>query len=166
MRQPEALKSTEYLIWSRGRGVDVWAMLEACARGDLRAVEALLAQDPNLLECEYQYYRPLHFAVRENHIDLVRYLLARGADPMCGGLGFRPVYRPGSPGNHQWPPDIAVERGYGEMLALLETTLRERFHIEPDGEVLAALIRARNVEGVRQTLDARPELLGGKRRPS
>lgn len=159
MHLPPALQTSEYLPWSRGRGWDVWGMLEACADGDQPAVEALLAQDPTLVDCEYHYYRPLHFAVRENRVELVKYLFARGADPFCGGQGFRPVYRSGGVGNLPWVLDTARERGYTELLTLLETTFRERFHIEPDGEILAALIRARDVLGVQATLAARPELL-------
>ena len=159
MHQPAALQTDEYLPWSRGRGCDVWGMLSACARGDQPAVEALLAQDPALVDCEYQYYRPLHFAVRENHVELVRYLFSRGVDPFCGGLGFCPVYKPGGVGNLPWVLDTSRVRGFTEMLDLLETTFRERFHIEPDGEILAALIRNRDQAGVQATLAARPELL-------
>lgn len=134
-------------------------MLQACAAGDQPAVEALLAREPTLVDCEYQYYRPLHFAVRENHVELVKLLFARGADPFCGGLGFRPVYKPGGVGNLPWVLDTARERGYTKMLTLLETTFRERFHIEPAGEILAALIRDRDLQAVKTTLSARPELL-------
>src|SRR5687767_1389922 len=136
MNQPESLKSGDYQPWSRGRGTDVWAMLRAAVDGDLEAIQALIAQDSNLVECEYQYYRPLHFAVRENRRDVVAFLLEQGADPMCGGAGFRPVYKPGGPGNHQWPLAVARERGYGEVLALLESKLAEKYRIGPDGEAL------------------------------
>jgi len=66
MVQPESLKSGEYQPWSRGRGVDVWAMLCASITGDLATIRDLAARDPNLIECEYEYFRPIRFAVREN----------------------------------------------------------------------------------------------------
>jgi ankyrin repeat protein len=159
MIQPESLKSDEYQHWSRGRGTDVWAMLRAAVDGDLDTIKALVAKDPNLIECEFAYFKPLHFAVRENRLDVVRFLLEQGADPMCGGLGFQPAYRPRNPGNHQWPFDMARERGYTLVLALLESKLAEKHQIGAEGESLADMIRRRDPEQVRATLDAQPGLI-------
>jgi len=66
MHQPESLKCTAYQPWSRGRGVDVWAMLCASITGDLESIKNLVRADPNLVECEYEYFNPLRFSVREN----------------------------------------------------------------------------------------------------
>lgn len=159
MYQPESLRTDEYVLWSRGRGNDVWGMIRASADGDLAALSALLARDATLVDCEFRYYRPLYFAVRENRLDAVNLLLNAGADPMCGGLGFQCAYRPRRPGNLPWPPTLARERGYDQVAALLEATLWDRFQISPDGEILAALIRDRKPDEVQSTLDARPELL-------
>ena len=41
MYQPAALRSEEYLPWSGGRGVDVWAMILAATSGDLAGMQAL-----------------------------------------------------------------------------------------------------------------------------
>jgi hypothetical protein len=57
MLQPESLKSTAYQPWSRGRGVDVWAMLCASITGDLESIKKLVRADPNLVECEYEYFK-------------------------------------------------------------------------------------------------------------
>src|SRR6476660_5814394 len=81
MIQPESLKSDEFQPWSRGRGVDVWAMLCAAITGDLETIKTLVARDPNLVECEYEYFKPLRFAVRENQHAVVEFLLEKGADP-------------------------------------------------------------------------------------
>ncbi|HEX9893731.1 MAG TPA: ankyrin repeat domain-containing protein [Gemmatimonadales bacterium] len=159
MIQPESLKSDSYQPWSRGRGTDVWAMLRAAVDGDLTTIKVLVARDPNLLDCEYAYYRPMHFAVRENRRDVVQFLLEAGADPMCGGNGFRPVYKPGGPGNHQWPLDLARERGYTDVLALLESKIAETHKIGAEGESLAAIVRSRNVGQLSDALDARPDLI-------
>ena len=48
MLQPAELKSDQKLIWSPGRGIDVWALIQACASGHLKAVRALIARDPSL----------------------------------------------------------------------------------------------------------------------
>jgi ankyrin repeat protein len=63
----------------------VWNVLVASHAGDLTAVQALAAQEPALLTCQFNYTPPLHFAVREGHEALVRYLGDRGA--------FDPTYR-------------------------------------------------------------------------
>ena len=156
MYQPEPLKSDEFQPWSRGRGTDVWAMLLACADGDLSAVQALIGNDRNLLECEYEYHKPLHFAVRENRREVVEYLLNHGADPMAGGNGYRPAYNPGD----DWSPlGIARERGHDEIAAILEATLRERFNIVPEGELVGEIIRSRDLARLQQEIDARPQLV-------
>ena len=36
MLRPAALKSDDKLLWSAGRGTDVWALMQACAAGDLK----------------------------------------------------------------------------------------------------------------------------------
>ena len=48
MVQPESLKSEEFQPWSRGRGVDVWAMMGAAISGDLETIKKLVDRDPNL----------------------------------------------------------------------------------------------------------------------
>src|SRR5580698_6615143 len=90
MSCPAALRSEEYLPWSRGRGVDVWAMFVAAIAGDLSGVKALAERDERLLNCEYQYLTPLHFALRENRLSVVKYLLERTIDPLYG-YGDLPV---------------------------------------------------------------------------
>src|SRR4051812_14639884 len=54
MLQPRELKSAEKLMWSAGRGTDVWALIEACTSGDLDAVQALIVRDPSLARSHYQ----------------------------------------------------------------------------------------------------------------
>src|SRR5688500_12711748 len=105
MIQPESLASEEYQPWSRGRGVDVWAMLCASILGDLGTIRTLLTRDPGLIDCEYEYFKPIRFAVRENHISLVEFLLDRGGDL---------AYEAGDS-----LMQIARERGYGELAKLL-----------------------------------------------
>ena len=59
---------------------DVWSMLTAARDGDLERVKALASLCPTLVRCEYNYTPPIHFAVREGHLDVVRFLLDQGAD--------------------------------------------------------------------------------------
>ena len=145
MSCPPELRTEAYQPWSRGRGVDVWAMLMAAASGDLVGVKALEAEDAGLVNCEFQYFTPLHFALRENRMALVEYLLDKTIDPLYG-YGDPPV-------------KMVRDRGYTELGDLLEAWLRQRYHIVPEGEEMAAAIKGFDEERVRSLLDARPELV-------
>ena len=71
---PMELRGGEYSTTDR-----VWQMLAASKTGDAEAVAALLAATPGLARCEYNYMPPLHLAVREGRVDVVRLLLDHGA---------------------------------------------------------------------------------------
>src|SRR5574338_226761 len=61
---------------------EVWNMLTASYAGGVERVAELADSNPRLLTCQYDYTSPLHFAVREGHVELVRFLIERGAlDP-------------------------------------------------------------------------------------
>lgn len=146
MTQPDKLKKSEALIWSTGTGTDVWELFCACVAGNVDCVRRLVEKDPSLVRCHYNYRKPLYFAVRENRIEIVAFLLDRDPDPT--GLAF-----------HDSLLDIARDRGYAEMQSLLEAKLAERHGASSVGEPVAAAIRARDLDLVRRLLDASPELL-------
>jgi ankyrin repeat protein len=149
MIQPEALKQQTPWIWSPGRGIDVWEMFCACGAGDLETVKRLVQTDPSLVRSHYEYRTPLSFAVRENQIEVAAFLLDRGADPLAlGGL-----------------LEVARDRGYVEMERLLVNICARAHGASPKGEPVAAAIRERNLEKVRQLLDeASDRLHAGDRR--
>jgi ankyrin repeat protein len=90
---------------------DVWAMLVASTQGDLETIRRLSERCPELLYAKYNYILPIHFAVREGHEALVRYLLEQGAyDPAYNVYPFRETL-----------PVIARDRGYEAMATMLET---------------------------------------------
>ena len=61
---------------------EVWEMLRASRDGDLDRVMQLVSQRPELSTCQYNYTTPLHFAVRDGHLPLVRALVGQKAlDP-------------------------------------------------------------------------------------
>ncbi len=89
----------------------VWEILHASYLGDLEKVKELLDECPALIYAQYNYAPPVHFAVREGHTELVKYLLSLGAND--------PNYR-----FYPFQEDlltVAIDRGYTEM----ETMLRE-----------------------------------------
>jgi hypothetical protein len=126
MTQPASPRSDAFQPWSRGRGVDVWAMLCAAITGDLATIRRLVARDPNLIDCEYEYLKPLHFAVREDQREGVAFLLESGANP---ALEFGESLL-----------TLARDRGHEELARLLESTLEERF------EVLIGYLQARGAD--------------------
>jgi ankyrin repeat protein len=145
MTQPETLKTDEYLPWSRGKGNEVWAMLHAAATGDLETVQALAAKDPALLDCELEYRTPLHFAVRENQLEVAQFLLDHIANPV---YGFP-----------ESPVEMARSQGNIAMLKMLQAHLLQRFQVIPEGTILARHIKSRNLSTARKILSAQPELV-------
>lgn len=152
MTQPDELRSSAPLKWSTGRGTEVWALFLACRDGDLDTAIRLLSADPALARCHYRYRKPLYFAVRENRIDIVRHLLELDPDPW--GLAVNDSLI-----------EIAGDRGYDGMQALLERSLAGRFGASERGEPLAAAIRDRDETRVRSLLQSSPDLIhAGDRR--
>jgi uncharacterized protein len=146
MIQPDELKTDEPLLWSPGRGTEVWALFNACIAGDLGAVERLVAADPSLVRSQFAYRKPLYFAVRENRLDVTAFLLERDPNPLDLWVDDNPL-------------EIARDRGYAELEQLLETTLTTKFNASPRGDSVAAAIREHDLPKVRRLLDADPGLL-------
>ncbi len=88
----------------------MWDVLSAAEAGDAPALRRLLEREPNLYRAEYWYTPPLHFAVREGHLEAVRVLLDAGADP--GHIGH----------SGDTLVTIARDRGHEPVARLLEQT--------------------------------------------
>lgn len=107
MIKPDELRS-ELPHGSWGcRGCDVWDAIGAAVTGDADALRRLLERDPNLYRAGYWYTQPIHFAVREGHLDATRVLLDAGADPAAARLGEDLV-------------TVARDRGHEAVAELLE----------------------------------------------
>src|SRR5262249_12514782 len=98
---------------------DVWSMLSASAAGDLDQVKALVALRPELVRCEYNYTPPIHFAVREGHLDVVRFLLDQGADLNYRTYAFQDTL-----------VTMAQDREHHEIAKLLLDILSHRFPVK------------------------------------
>ena len=119
MIHPNELKS-DYNIEIANGGISttgkVWDILFASYRGDIEYVKKLVEESPGLIYAQYNYTPPIHLAVREGHINLVKYLLDKGAyDPEYKTYPFLDKLH-----------TIAQDRGYEEIAMLLE-----RFHQDP-----------------------------------
>jgi len=76
-----------------GAGKDAYGtpLHQACYRGNLELVTLLLNRGANLHAVDNTAETPICFAAGEGHLDVVRYLLERGADPTKGDPLFRAV---------------------------------------------------------------------------
>jgi hypothetical protein len=85
MIQPVELKQTLPIELRNGvysTTTEIWNTLVASREGNVAGVKQLVSGCSELSRCEYNYTPPLHFAVREGHLELVRSLLEVGAlDP-------------------------------------------------------------------------------------
>lgn len=94
----------------RATTTQVWLMLQAAYYGDLEAVKTLAADCHGLLYAQYNYAPPIHFAVREGHTELVKFLLTEGAhDPTYHFYPFQESLQA-----------VASDRGYHHIVALLD----------------------------------------------
>jgi len=93
--------------------MDVWNMLTSSHDGDLDPVKELSKRCQALITCQYDYTSPLHLAIREGHLELVRYLVQRGA--------LDPTYK-----THPFLDSlvtVAEDRGYDEIAQFLKQSL-------------------------------------------
>ena len=163
MIQPVELRETAPKKLRNGGAsttTEVWDMLVASRSGDLDRVKALVSANPALVQCEFNYTPPLHFAVREGHVDLTRYLLEHGAlDPKYRTYPFLDTL-----------PVMAQDRGYDAISRLLEEHLRrpdlQSFDDVPDAPSsrdperrrFQSMVDKDDLAGVEARLQERPEL--------
>jgi len=112
MLQPVELRITlpmELPSGAYATTTEVWQMLVASRIGDLETVKSQIARNPGFARCEYNYMPPLHLAVREGHVDVVRYLLEHQA--------FNPEHATYPYGESL--VTLAEDRGFGDIASLL-----------------------------------------------
>ncbi|QKJ30822.1 ankyrin repeat domain-containing protein [Mucilaginibacter mali] len=99
----------------------VWEILSASYEGNLSRVKELVNKCPGLIYAQYNYAPPIHFAVREGHTEMVKYLLDNGAhDPSYRFYPFLDSLQ-----------TVADDRGYSHIVQLLDeyenTPAKHRF---------------------------------------
>ena len=94
---------------------EVWDMLTASRDGNLDQMKELASRCSALITCQYNYTPPLHFAVREGHLPLARYLVERGAlDPTYITYPFKDSLL-----------TVAHDHGHDEIAQLLTKSLSD-----------------------------------------
>jgi ankyrin repeat protein len=140
---------------------DVWSMLIAARDGDLERVKALAAATPSLMRCDYNYMPPFHLAVREGHLDVVRFLADHGAvNPKYVTYPYKETLLA-----------VATDRGYREIADVLEAHAADIDLDRPEEEVkhieyetdferrrFQRIVGANALSAVEAMLEARPEL--------
>jgi ankyrin repeat protein len=115
-------------------GVSVGRLADAVRAGDIPQVRAMLNARPELVNMEMaenDEHRALHFAVLARAPEMVRLLMEHGADARRGIYPHRDA---------TGPITIAAERGYAEIVAIIEEEEQHRREIKtgPNAPVTAA----------------------------
>jgi ankyrin repeat protein len=150
MIRPVELTQSRRIVLASGdvcTGEDVWIILSASRDGDLGRVKQLVAGCPGLALCEYNYTPPVHFAVREGHADLVRFLLDSGADPTYRSYPFNDSL-----------VTMARDRGHEEIAHILLDRIALRFPFVKDIARLLDAAYGGELETVRSELARDPSL--------
>ena len=109
-------------------GVTVKRLADAIRAGDLVQVEAMLRARPELAGMAMSYgdeHRPIHFAVMERSPEMVRVLMQSGANARQGIHPHRDATTASI---------IAKERGYDEIVAIIEEEEQSRGETESEPE--------------------------------
>ena len=132
MIQPNELKLNLQMEISNGvisTTGKVWNILVASKNGDLEEVKKMVDECPELIYAQYNYTPPIHFAVREGHLNLVKYLLSNGAhDPDYKIYPFLDSLL-----------IIAQDRGYNDIALMLQEYVdksgAQKFHKGDNGKI-------------------------------
>ena len=125
----------------RWLGETIWQVLNAARDGDTATLRGMLEDDPTLVRAEFWYTPPLHFAVREGHLDATRLLLEAGADIFHRSLyAQEPLLR------------MALDRGHDEVADLLRDELRLRASSSGSRHAIHDAVAAGDAEAVETLL--------------
>jgi hypothetical protein len=128
-----------------------WEVLTAANSGDVVAMRRLLAEDPARSQSGYFYTTPIHFAVREGHLEIVRMLLDAGGDSEWNGHYGASLI------------DLAKERNHDDIVKLLEQARALRGRTPPsetrEDHPIHIAAQAGDARRVRELLDADPSLV-------
>jgi len=143
INQPDILKTDNYISSSGGKGNDVWKMLVSCISGNTDLVRDLLSKEPSLVNCNWAYFSPLHFAVKEGHFEIVNILLEyKAVAGLRSGVSWQDT-----------PIQLAKDRGHTSIIKILEDYLQQTLHSNSLGESIATLIKQRKEKELKQLIN-------------
>ncbi len=161
MSQPGDMRGRQ---WRRnGVAVDgdqAWAMFCACADGDLDTVRRLYHANPDFVHAQIHYCKPIEFALRENHDDVVRFLLEQEpvllAKDVYGGARIAQC----SGGAYRIRQQEMLRRGYSELDQIVIGNLRRLApHASEHYRRLDKALQDQDLERISQLLDQYPDLV-------
>ncbi len=126
---------------------DLFAMFVASRAGDLKQVRRLIARAPGLALVEYNYTPPVHFAVREGHLAIVKLLIERGADLAYRSYPFQDSLL-----------TIAEDHEHEEVARLLRRCIEQRYSVARGVGALIDAADAGDLDRVRAELARDPSL--------
>lgn len=131
-------------------GDDAWAIFDATAKGDVAKVSALLLKDRRLANAQYWYQFPIHRAVEEGHVEVVRILLEHGADPGQSRYTY-----------NSWDKLLlkARQMGHSDIELLLRSFMEQRFNYLPEFDLLKNAIVSRGASAIEQVIEQYPHLV-------
>ena len=146
--KPEELNNDELDWTGRVRNSDVWETLNSAREGNINRLKELIDKNHELVTCQYWYATPLHFAVREGHLEAAKLLVDRGAD-----LTEQTLY------GQETFLQVATDRGYTELTEYLRGLARERMGSEGDIHPIHIACKDGDLKSVSQLLDVDPTLV-------
>src|SRR5262245_4235649 len=126
---------------------DVFAMFVAARAGDLKQVRRLIAHAPGLALVEYNYTPPIHFAVREGHLAIVKLLIERGADLAYRSYPFQDSLL-----------TIAEDHEHDDVIRLLRRRIERRYKLASGVRVLIEAADAGDLTSLQTELLRDPSL--------
>src|SRR4030095_11703263 len=135
---------------------DVWEMLHAARDGDLDRIKELVSQEPGLVACEFNYTPPIHFAVREGHLDVTLFLLGHVMGPQINGGADPSSYRTCPFGDTLLT--MARDRNHTKVAELLLESLSRRAPVAEGLEEFFQACRNGDLAKVKSELEQNPDL--------
>jgi len=126
---------------------DVFAMFVAARAGDLKQVRRLIARAPGLALVEYNYTPPIHFAVREGHLAIVKLLIDRGADLAYRSYPFQDSLL-----------TIAEDHEHDDVIRLLRRRIERRYKLASGVRAIIEAAEAGDLKTVQAELLRDPVL--------
>ena len=146
LRRPAELVAGELAWTSHWRGEDIWQVLIAARDGDVERLRALLDRDPSLVHAGFWYTSPLHFAVREGHLEAARLLVEAGAD-----IFHRTLY------GQETLLQVAVDRGHEAVANHLREALGRRVSSDGTRRAIHDAVATGEPAMIERRLAAQPE---------